>query len=58
MNDLRFLPFRCPNCNGYGTVTKERVKCHTCNGKGMVVVDQETGKPIDDSVDNELHQDF
>lgn len=34
------LPFKCPNCNGYGTVTKERRPCHSCGGKGVIFVPQ------------------
>lgn len=39
----KFAPFRCPNCNGWGTVTFKKVTCHACNGKGFVIIDQETG---------------
>ena len=34
------IPFKCPNCNGYGTVTKERKVCHSCGGRGYVLVPQ------------------
>lgn len=56
---IRFLPIRCPNCNGYGTVTSKRLTCHSCKGKGFVVIDQETGLAvIDEMIDYAvLHQD-
>ena len=41
---VKFTPHRCPNCNGWGTVTYKKIKCHTCNGTGMVIVNQETGE--------------
>lgn len=46
MNDdvnLRFTPHRCPNCNGYGTVSYGKSSCKVCSGIGAVVVDQTTG---------------
>lgn len=36
-----YIPFKCPVCNGYGTLGRETVKeCHGCGGLGWVVVDQ------------------
>jgi len=35
------VPFRCVNCNGYGTVQYGKKICHSCNGKGFIVIDQE-----------------
>lgn len=48
MNDdsPRFQPFKCPNCNGYKTVSYGKRPCLVCNEKGFIVVDQKTGLPI------------
>lgn len=37
------VPFRCPVCNGFGTVGKYKYKtrCHGCDGLGWVSVYQE-----------------
>jgi DnaJ-class molecular chaperone len=37
---------KCPNCNGYGTIGRDRLKCPTCKGKGIIVIDNMTGKLI------------
>ena len=37
----KILPFKCPNCNGYGTVGYDKRKCHSCKGTGVVHVPQE-----------------
>lgn len=29
---------KCPVCNGWGTVSFKRVKCHACKGKGFVLI--------------------
>jgi len=42
------LPFKCPNCNGYGTVGYDKRECHSCDGKGIVYVPQ---IPIDEKED-------
>ena len=44
----RFKPIKCPVCNGFGTVTSQKKTCHGCHGKGYVVIDQETGLPVQD----------
>lgn len=36
------IPFKCPNCNGYGTVRYGKQVCHSCKGKGFILVPQET----------------
>lgn len=36
----RLIPFKCVVCSGFGTVTKERIKCHGCKGSGYLVIDQ------------------
>ena len=35
------LPFKCPNCNGYGTIMYGKKTCHSCKGKGYILVPQE-----------------
>lgn len=37
----RIIPFRCPNCKGYGTVQFGKKRCHTCNGSGIILVNQQ-----------------
>jgi len=37
----KVLPFKCPNCNGYGTVGYDKRPCHSCKGKGYILVEQE-----------------
>jgi DnaJ-class molecular chaperone len=34
------IPFKCPNCNGYGLVGYAKKVCHSCGGKGVVFVPQ------------------
>ena len=34
------LPFKCPNCGGYGHVGYAKKACHSCDGKGVVFVPQ------------------
>lgn len=42
--EIKFIPFKCPNCNGYGTVGYARKVCHSCKGRGTILVNQETGE--------------
>ena len=42
----RFTPLKCPTCNGFGTVTNKRIKCHGCGGYGFVVIDQQIGRVV------------
>ena len=48
MNDNPYIPVKCPNCNGYGGIGKEpnRVVCPTCKGKGVIIIDNMTGKLV------------
>lgn len=39
---------KCPNCNGYGTFGYGKHICVTCKGKGVIIIDNLTGKLIDD----------
>lgn len=34
------IPFKCPNCQGYGSVQYGKKVCHSCGGKGYILVDQ------------------
>jgi len=34
------LPFKCPSCNGWGSVGYAKKLCPSCNGKGVIIVDQ------------------
>lgn len=45
------IPFKCPSCNGFGTVSRDRTTCHGCGGKGWVVVDQMTDSMSDKLTD-------
>ena len=35
------IPFKCPVCNGFGSLQYGKKVCHACNGKGYVVVDND-----------------
>ena len=39
--EVKRIPFRCPVCNGYGTLKHGQMECHGCKGKGFVVIDNE-----------------
>ena len=34
------IPFKCPNCGGYGKVGYAKNVCHSCGGLGIVFVPQ------------------
>lgn len=34
----KFVAQRCPVCNGFGTVSSQRVTCHACEGKGYILI--------------------
>jgi len=44
---IKYTPFKCPVCNGFGTVSFKKIKCHACQGFGFVLIDQETGEIYD-----------
>lgn len=63
MNNDNFTVSKCPNCSGYGGLGKHpnRVVCPTCGGKGVIVMDNMTGKLMinhDDEDTNNLDQDL
>ena len=35
------IPFKCPVCNGFGTLKYGEKVCQACRGKGFVIVEQE-----------------
>lgn len=35
------VPFRCPVCNGFGSLKYGAKECQACNGKGYVEVEQD-----------------
>lgn len=35
------IPFKCPVCNGFGTLKFGQILCQACDGKGYVVIDQD-----------------
>jgi len=39
--DPKKIPFKCPVCNGFGTLKYGEITCKACKGSGYVVVDQE-----------------
>lgn len=43
-----FTAQKCPNCNGYTTVSFGKRICPVCKGKGAVVIDNMTGKLVVD----------
>jgi DnaJ-class molecular chaperone len=38
------VPFRCPVCNGFGSLKYGAKQCQACNGKGYVEVAQDGQK--------------
>lgn len=38
------IPFKCPVCNGFGTLQNGSKECHGCQRKGYVVIAQEYGQ--------------
>ncbi|MGA3292044.1 MAG: hypothetical protein ABSC49_02755 [Candidatus Microgenomates bacterium] len=32
---------KCPVCNGFGTVSFQKIKCHACDGKGFILIPAE-----------------
>jgi len=45
------IPFKCPVCNGFGTLKHGELICHACNGKGYVVIDN-TERDKDENKNN------
>ena len=43
---------KCPNCNGYGTIGRDRLMCPTCKGRGVLIIDSVTLKIINNDDEN------
>ena len=39
--EVNKVPFKCPVCGGFGTLSYGTKVCHACNGKGFIIVPQE-----------------
>lgn len=35
------IPFKCPVCNGFGTLKYGTIVCQGCEGRGWVIVNQD-----------------
>lgn len=47
-SNLLLQPYRCPVCNGFGTVSYKKLTCHACKGTGYVVISSEERKKEND----------
>jgi RecJ-like exonuclease len=56
MSDELFTIKKCPNCNGYTTVSFGKRICPVCKGKGVLVIDNMTGKLVVDDGNGRLDQ--
>lgn len=45
--EVNFIPQKCPVCNGFGTLKYGQKTCQACQGLGYVVIDNNTGLPVD-----------
>lgn len=45
---IKFTAQKCPVCNGFGTLKYGALTCHVCNGRGYVVINNETGYPVEE----------
>jgi len=52
----KYIPFKCPNCNGYGSLSYGKVECKPCGGKGIIIIDQKTGLKVEDDDDENHNQ--
>lgn len=43
----KFTAQKCPVCNGFGTLKYGQIKCQGCKGRGYVVINNQTGLPVD-----------
>jgi DnaJ-class molecular chaperone len=47
-NPLKFSAQKCPVCNGFGTLKYGAKICQACKGRGYVVINNETGLPVEE----------
>jgi len=41
---IKFAPFKCPKCNGHGSVNYGKISCTTCKATGVILVNQKREK--------------
>lgn len=46
------VPFKCPVCNGFGSLKYGAVECHACRGLGYVVIPVRKDLVLDDLPNN------
>jgi len=46
--DTKFSLHQCVVCNGFGTLKYGAKMCQACKGRGYVVINNETGGPVED----------
>lgn len=44
----KFIAQKCPVCNGWGTVSFQRVTCHACKGHGYISIPLEDERERND----------
>lgn len=42
--EAKYIPFKCPVCNGFRTVSFQKIPCDACKAKGFILINQETGE--------------
>ena len=42
--EAKFIPFKCPVCNGFKTVSFAKIPCESCQAKGYLLINQDTGE--------------
>ena len=47
-NASKFSLHECVVCNGFGTLKYGAKICQACKGRGYIVINNETGEPVDD----------
>ena len=40
----KYVPLKCPVCNGFGTVKHGELVCGSCDGKGYILVEAQEVK--------------
>jgi DnaJ-class molecular chaperone len=52
IDSQKFSVHKCAVCNGFGTLSYGKKVCHGCNGKGYVVINNDTGMPVERETDD------